>query len=157
MTGAELMKVPHPTLLPPRGMLIAFGLQIPLAILGWPWLPSFLHILAGCLLLITGGILNLWASGRFTKHEVGICPFSHVPHLVEDGPYRFSRNPMYLGMVFLVAGVSLLTACPWNLWTAFVFAIWLQLRFILPEEQFLTRIFGEAYRTYAKGRGRWLG
>jgi len=137
-------------------MLIAFVLQIPLAIHGWPWRPSVIQILCGGLLLAAGSVLNLWASGRFTQHDVGICPFSHVPRLVEDGPYRFSRNPMYLGMVFLVAGTSLLTACPWNLWTAIVYAIWLHLRFILPEERFLAGLFGEAYAAYARGRGRWF-
>jgi protein-S-isoprenylcysteine O-methyltransferase Ste14 len=63
---------------------------------------------------------------------------------------------MYLGMVLLVAGASLLTACPWNLWTALGFAVWLQVRFILPEERFLGGLFGERYAAYMLGRGRWF-
>lgn len=148
--------IPHPALLPPRGMLIAFGLQVPLAVLGWPWRPALSQILGGGFLLAAGAILNLWASESFKRHEVGICPFSPVPRLIEGGPYRFSRNPMYLGMVLLVAGTSLLTACPWNLWTVAVFALWLQIRFILPEERFLGARFGEAYAAYLRGRGRWF-
>lgn len=137
-------------------MLIAFGLQAPLAALSWPWRPSLGQGLLGGLLLIAGSILNLWASGLFTKHEAGICPFSPVSRLIEDGPYRFSRNPMYLGMVFLVAGTGLLMACPWNLWTALAYAIWLQVKFILPEERFLAGLLGEAYAAYRQGRGRWF-
>jgi protein-S-isoprenylcysteine O-methyltransferase Ste14 len=157
MTEAEVESpIPHPTLLPPRGMLVAFGLQVPLAILSWPWRPSIIQLVLGGILLIAGSILNLWASGSFTRHDVGICPFSRVPRLVADGPYHFSRNPMYLGMVFLVAGTSLLAACPWNLWTALAFAIWLHFRFILPEERFLAGLFGGAYATYVQGRGRWF-
>jgi protein-S-isoprenylcysteine O-methyltransferase Ste14 len=124
---------------------------------GEPWRPSLTLALIGGLLLVAGSALNLWASGRFTKYQVRICPFSLVPRLIEDGPYRFTRNPMYLGMVFLVSGVSLLMACPWNLWTALAYAIWLHIRFILPEERFLGGLFGEAYTAYAKKRGRWLG
>jgi protein-S-isoprenylcysteine O-methyltransferase Ste14 len=137
-------------------MLIAFGLQVPLAALSWPWRPPLGLGLLGGLLLMTGASLNLWASGLFSKREVGICPFSPVPRLIEDGPYRFSRNPMYLGMVLLVAGTCLLTGCPWNLWTALVYAIWLQLRFILPEERFLGGLFGDAFAAYSRGRGRWF-
>lgn len=111
---------------------------------------------SGALLVLAGSALNLWASESFKRHEVGICPFSPVPRLIKAGPYRLSRNPMYLGMVAIVAGTGLLTACPWNLWTALAFAVWLQVRFILPEERFLKGLFGEAYAIYAQRRGRWF-
>jgi protein-S-isoprenylcysteine O-methyltransferase Ste14 len=107
--------VPHPTLLPPRGMLIALGLQVPLAALTWPWRPSLGLALAGVSCLLAGSVLNLWAHRLFKRNDVGVCPFSRVPKLVEMGPYRFTRNPMYLGMVLILVAVSLLTASPWNL------------------------------------------
>ncbi len=157
MAGPDVkVSTQHPTLLPPKGMQIAFGLQVPLAILSWPWHPSLLQVLTGSLFLVAGSILNLWTHQLLTRHEVAVCPFGPVPRLVEAGPYRFSRNPMYFGMVLLVAGTSLFTGNPWNLWTALAYAIWLHRKFILPEEQFLGGRFGATYAAYCQGRGRWL-
>ena len=155
-SSEEAGQVPHPSILPPKGMLIALALQFPLAVLAWPWRPSANLALIGFLLLAMGAALNLWASGRFTKHEVGICPFSPAPRLVEDGPYRFTRNPMYLSLALVYLGVTALINSLWPL-LLFPPVIWIISTFVIArEEAYLERKFGATYLEYKKRVRRWL-
>jgi protein-S-isoprenylcysteine O-methyltransferase Ste14 len=104
-----------------------------------------------------GVVLNVWAERLFRKSGVGVCPFSPVPNLVITGPYRFTRNPMYLGMVLLSASWPLMMGLYWNLWPAAALAAWLHFRFVLPEEEFLRGRLGVSYLEYASRNPRWLG
>lgn len=78
-------------------------------------------------------------------------------HLVTDGVFRISRNPMYLGLTLLLTGWALLlgTASPWILPPLFV--IFISYWQIIPEEQALEKIFGEPYRAYRQRVARWIG
>src|SRR5215475_2391235 len=95
MTELTLKK---PRILPPKGLLIALGSQLPLVLGGFPLRPSTLEISVGAALLATGVLLNVWADRLFRRNDVGVCPFTHVFVLVDGGPYRITRNPMYLGL-----------------------------------------------------------
>jgi protein-S-isoprenylcysteine O-methyltransferase Ste14 len=108
-------------------------------------------------MLAAGVVLNVWAERLFRKSGVGVCPFSPVPTLVSEGPYRFTRNPMYLGMVLLSASWPLMMGLYWNLWAAAALAVWLHFRFVLPEEEFLRERLGVGYLEYASRNPRWLG
>lgn len=76
--------------------------------------------------------------------------------MVETGPFRFSRNPIYLGDGFLLGGVSLLLETAWPL--VFAPLIWALLRYgvIRQEEAHLEAKFGDAYRAYRARVRRWL-
>jgi len=76
--------------------------------------------------------------------------------LVQDGPYRFSRHPMYLGMAVLLIGVWLLlgTLTPAVVVPAFVCIM--ELRFIRAEEASMEQTFGADYRDYRKKVRRWI-
>lgn len=144
-------------LLPPRGLLVSILLQVPLAVRAWPVHPS-LGAAAGALALAaTGIVLNLDASARFKARAVGICPFSPAPVLVKDGSFRFTRNPMYLGLVLVSAAFAIVSGAPWNLVFPAIYAGWLHQAFILPEEAFLMERHGEAFLRYAACRSRWIG
>lgn len=146
----------RPALLPPRALLLALLCQAPLLFVSWPWRPGAITIYAGALLLVAGILVNVVAARVFRLRAVGICPFSATPALVEEGPYRFSRNPMYVGLVAVCAGATLVTGALPNLWVPVAYCIWLHHAYVLPEERFLREHFGAAWDRYAQRVPRWL-
>lgn len=143
--------------LPPRVLAMSLLAQIPLLAWSWPLHSGPLELLAGAALLLAGAVLNVWADDLFRKNGVGVCPFSDTPVVVAGGPYRWTRNPMYLGLVLISAGPAVLTGVYWNLASAAVLLLWLHFRFVLPEEMFLQDRLGAEYLTYASANPRWIG
>ncbi len=83
-------------------------------------------------------------------------PWKPTPHIEERGPFRLTRNPMYLQMLIVCIGVAVILMNWWVLVLTPV-AGWLLQRFaILPEEAYLERKFGEAYLAYKRRVRRWL-
>jgi protein-S-isoprenylcysteine O-methyltransferase Ste14 len=83
-------------------------------------------------------------------------PWKPSTALVTDGPYRYSRNPMYLGFTLAYIGVSLLTGAVWSLLLLPV-ALMVTQRFVIErEERYLAHKFGDAYREYVRRVRRWL-
>jgi protein-S-isoprenylcysteine O-methyltransferase Ste14 len=76
--------------------------------------------------------------------------------LVVSGPYRFSRNPMYLGLTLLYAGVAVMLGVVWALLFVIPLILYTQVRVIMPEERYLQRAFGDDYRAYSSHVRRWL-
>src|ERR1019366_9382102 len=140
---------PRSGLMPPKVLLLSVMLQIPLILWSWPLKPAEAPALAGAAMLAAGVVLNVRAERLFLKSGVGVCPFSPAPYLVNTGPYRLTRNPMYLGMVLLSASVPLITGLYWNLWATATWGVWLLLGFVLPEEEFLGDRLGVCYLEYA--------
>ncbi len=83
-------------------------------------------------------------------------PDRAVSSLVTNGPFRFSRNPIYVGNVALVAGLGLVLAAPAILLLAPVMAVALKRLAIEPEERHLARRFGRDYEAYVARTRRWL-
>ncbi len=92
----------------------------------------------------------------FLGHRTTIIPHRTSSALVTSGPYRFTRNPMYLSLVVLYSGVALWTS------TLVAFALlplpaWIVNRFVIPmEEAQLRKSFGAAFDKYCQGVRRWL-
>lgn len=105
--SAETSSARRRTLLPPRGFLLALLAQVPLIAGRWPLQPHSLEVVAGAALIALGVLLNVWAERLFRWGATGVCPFSPATVLVKRGPFRLSRNPMYLGLVAISAGVTL--------------------------------------------------
>ena len=114
----------------------------------WNWL-GLVPLLAGIALSVTGARL-------FARLGTGIKPFSPATHLVTTGPYRFTRNPMYLGLVMSLIGVAAMlgTLTPWLVVPAF--AWWIGRRFIAQEETMLEERFGEEYVKFKARVRRWI-
>ena len=144
------------SILPPRGLLLALVAEAPLVAAHWPLAPGLVEAISGGALVVAGAALNVWSVRLFERKSVGVCPFSFAPALVTAGPFALSRNPMYVGLVALSAGVTLLTGVLANLWISVAFAIWLHHAYVLPEERFLRDRFGAAYDEYAKHVPRWV-
>lgn len=148
--------------LPPRdlpplwllaGILTMLGLHVgaPVAVvLQRPW------TLLGWLVQALAIWLMLRGLRRFLRAKTGVRPLSPVSQLVVDGPYRWTRNPMYLGLVGVTAGIALClgTLSPWLVPPA-LFLV-LDRRFVRREERFLRACLGPSYDAYCARVRRWL-
>ena len=110
----------------------------------------------GAVLVLLGLGIVAVSARAFHKVDTGIVPFDEATALVTGGFYRFSRNPMYLGMVFLLLGAAILFGTVGSL-LPIPFFIWLiRNQFIVGEERFLEEAFGEQYLDFKKQVRRWL-
>jgi protein-S-isoprenylcysteine O-methyltransferase Ste14 len=112
---------------------------------------------AGIALAAAGLAALLWCVRDF--HVVGkgtLAPWAPPRRLVVVGLYRFVRNPMYLAVLALVAGIAWWRASPRTGAYALVLAYAFHLRVVLGEERSLQRTFGDEWRAYARGVRRWL-
>lgn len=148
---------PRGPLFPPVYMLAALLLMAVLHFYFPLWqFDAPFHRHAGIALGALFIALIVWAAFLFHRAKTGIVPFTPATFLVAGGPYRFTRNPMYLGMagVLLGAAVFLGTLTPFFVVPAFVALI--NERFILAEEAMLEEAFGSAYLDYKARVHRWL-
>ena len=100
---------------------------------------------------------NGWALWLFARHATGLLPGQVTRAMIETGPFRLSRNPLYVGLLGLYVAVALLAPTFWGLVlfpAAVVLVLW---GAILPEERFLRARFGAPYDEYARRVPRWLG
>ncbi len=96
------------------------------------------------------------AARLFDRRGTTIKPFEESAALVVDGPFAYSRNPMYSGMVFVLFGVGMLlgTLTPFAIVPVFVWLV--EARFIAVEEAALSSRFGGRYAEYKKVVRRWF-
>jgi protein-S-isoprenylcysteine O-methyltransferase Ste14 len=144
-------------LLPPAYLLMAMIFMVSLNLLlpvkrliFYPWL------LLGIAPLSLGVVINLLADQSLKRNETTVKPFEQSSALVTDGVYRFSRHPMYLGMILILVGVALLlgSLTPW-IFVAVV-AVLFDAVFIRAEESMMENAFGKAYEDYKDKVRRWI-
>jgi|SRR5579863_2501087 len=125
--------------------------------LGWPRVPGLPIVPLGIAVVIAGLILPVWAIFLFRREDTEVSPTSSTNRsLIAAGPYRFSRNPMYLGLVTLTFGIAIWMGT-WPMLivpvAVFVTANWVHIPF---EEVKMRRQFGPAYDDYVGRVRRWL-
>jgi protein-S-isoprenylcysteine O-methyltransferase Ste14 len=135
------------------GFLVGVALEVAFPIDGLPLaLAIGGALVAGGLWLALDGAAMLF----FRRAGTSMVPFNPTTALVTTGPYRFSRNPMYLGMAFLYIALALAFGVIWSLIVLpFVIAAVDQLVISL-EEGYLVRKFGQPYCDYMARVRRWL-
>lgn len=143
--------------LPPTYFLAAVALTVALHFL-FP-VATFIPLtwrFAGLLPIAAGIALNLAADRQFERRNTTVKPFQESSALVTDGVFRWSRNPMYLGMVLIVSGIAIIegSVSPWIVVAAL--AVLLDRIFILREEKMLQEAFGTVFQQYKKRIRRWL-
>ena len=110
----------------------------------------------GWALVLLFAVWNGWSLWLFSKHRTGLLPGQETNAMIEEGPYRVSRNPLYVGLLALYLGLALLAPSVWAL-VLFPAAVGLVLwGAILPEERFLRERFGAPYDDYCRRVRRWL-
>jgi len=114
----------------------------------WTWL--------GLLPFVVGGALTVRAAALFDRLGTPVKPFERSTRLVLEGPYRYTRNPMYLGMVVVLSGVAIRLGTLSPFVVPLLFAHFIQTRFIVHEEAMMERLFGTEYLAFKTRVRRWL-
>ena len=118
---------------------------------------SYQTVLSG-LVVVVGFGCALPSFRLFAKNKTTISPFtpSETTALVTSGMYRYSRNPMYLGLVLLTIAATIFFGTWLGIVIVVAFIFLLNLLQIIPEEEALLDIFGEEYIEYKKKVRRWI-
>jgi protein-S-isoprenylcysteine O-methyltransferase Ste14 len=112
--------------------------------------------LAGGLLVVAFVLWNGWTLQVMASHRTSILPGGSTTVLLQAGPFRLSRNPLYLGLIALDVGLSLLVPSFWALVLVPVGVAALFWGAIRPEERYLSAKFGVDYEAYCARVRRWL-
>lgn len=107
-------------------------------------------------LALLGLAIGLPANARFTRAGTDVKPWKTTSAIVREGAFRFTRNPMYLGMALLYLGLALGLASVSALVLFPVLLVVIQTQVIAREERYLDAKFGEEYRSYKAAVRRWL-
>jgi protein-S-isoprenylcysteine O-methyltransferase Ste14 len=121
-------------------------------------LPARLETVAALMFLGLGAGSILAASWSFRRHKTTIDPRrpTRSTDLVTTGLYRFTRNPIYLGMLFLLIAWAFRLSSPSSLVVIPLFVLYLNRYQIVPEERALEGIFGDAFEEYCRRTRRWI-
>ena len=95
---------------------------------------------------------------KFIKSKTTVNPveFKNVEKLVTSGIYKYSRNPMYLGMIMIIISTTVYYLNFYSLLTPFIFYFWINRFQIKREEVFLEEKFGQEYLSYKTKTRRWI-
>ena len=137
------------------GLLLGVACQYLVAPAPVP-VPRAISAGGGLLLLMAG--LGLVASARilFMRTGQNPVPWKPSPTLILKGPYRFTRNPMYLGITLFELGLGLAVNNLWISLFAVPALVTVHLIAVLPEERYLAEKFGESYKAYLAQVRRYL-
>jgi len=147
-----MLKIPPPLLVLVLAISNYFSSKkIDLILIPNQKLISFIILLIGVLILITPIF-------KFIKSKTTIDPikFKKVNKLITSGIYKYSRNPMYLGLLMIVTSTSIFYLNIFSIITPIIFYFWINRFQIKREEIFLTEKFGNDYILYMSKTRRWI-
>lgn len=145
------------TLRPPR---IAAALMLIAGILYWT--VPVLHLtfwsspLVGSIFAGAGFVVMLWAWAEFRRFNNPICPTARAATMIRSGPFRVTRNPMYLGMLLMLLSPSIWLGSPFLLLPALAFFGIMSFIFIPYEESRMELQFQDGYKGYRTEVRRWV-
>ena len=132
-------------------------IYLPLEIAGDQGIGSGLSIAAAVVLLALGVSIYAWCVWDFASFGRGTpAPIDAPSRLVVRGLYRYSRNPMYVGVLAVILGQAALFEAPRILLWGLAVSVCFYLFVLLYEEPHLARVFGASYQEYRSRVGRWL-
>ncbi len=138
------------------GVLVVGWLADRLYPLPWPGLNDLPARLVGYGLGAAGIALVVWSIVTLYRAGTTVRPDQRAERLVTDGPFRWRRNPIYMGDVLILLGLAELTHNVWFAILTPVFALAVFWLAILPEERHLEERFGQAYLDYKERTRRWF-
>ncbi len=110
----------------------------------------------GWALIDAGTVFLLWTAWLMFWRKTTLNPYGKPQRLLSEGPFRVSRNPLYIGMLIMYVGGGLLWGNVWFFLLMPLLVAWLQFGIIRHEEQLLRKHFGEDYIEYCRKVRRWL-
>ncbi len=156
--GGDVMKRPPP--LPPLLLVLLLGVltrTLAHAAPAWRWDWAYPPTTAGVAACI-GLAFNVWPKFAFQRARTTVNPLrpDAASQVVTDGPYRFTRNPMYVGHALLLAGWAIGLAHPLAFIGPLAYIVWIDRLQIPAEEAALAARFPAAFADYARRVRRWL-
>src|SRR5262247_356227 len=147
----------HVLILPPLlyGMAFVIGLLLHLAFPAHI-LPKTLARGIGVVCVLMSLPLALATLRVLSRAHTPVDPMKPTTALVTEGPFRYSRNPIYVALTLLYLGVAFLVNALWILLLVVPVLLVIRYGVIAREEAYLTRKFGDAYRQYTAQVRRWL-
>jgi protein-S-isoprenylcysteine O-methyltransferase Ste14 len=122
-----------------------------------PFLPADLPAgWLGAMVFVLALALLAWAIVTVTRAGSNVPTYQPTISIVESGPYRFTRNPIYLGMVLGLIGLAIAFDDLWLLLMVVPFALVIRYGVVAREEAYLERKFADVYRGYRSRVRRWL-
>jgi len=156
MTDAASVRFP-----PPVAAIVA----ILIGVLLGRFLPLFPDIpipsparywIGAAIIALAIAVLGAWPIRLFNQTKQDVTPWSSTPEIIVAGPYRFTRNPMYLMMLLICLGVAILLANYWLVLLTPALAVVLYVIAIRHEEAYLADKFGDSYARYQQRVRRWI-
>ena len=124
---------------------------VPVAECDSPW-----AIGTGAVLLAAGLAITISSAQRFRRAGTPLRPFEESTAVVTSGLFRYTRNPMYLGMVVGQIGIASMLGSVTSPAPILVFVLIIHNLFIVHEERFMEGLFGEEYLAYKSAVRRWI-
>ena len=146
-----------PPLVPVLTILIGYGIEKVFPLIAASTVSSAVRIgVGGSIVAISVAWLGVWPIVLFRRSGQDPKPWTATPGLLIEGPYKFTRNPMYLMMVLVCQGVGVILASAWVLLVSWLCGWVIYLTAIRHEEAYLEHKFGDSYRRYKKQVRRWV-
>ncbi len=145
--------VAKPPLIYGAGLLMGLALDsiFPIAVL-----PDMAQYVAGLVLIGAGILIAISVLRRFKRAVTNLDVRKPTTAIVTTGPFRYSRNPAYVALSLLYAGIGIAADSPWVLGLLIPVLVVMHFGVILREERYLERKFGEDYLRYKHSVRRWL-
>ena len=146
------------TKFPPPLVALTFGFLINYTKNIFPKIEVKNEFIFGSFMIISGLIIILSAIILFKKYQTTITPLnpSKATKLITDGIYKFSRNPMYLGLLLVLLGISIILNLTGGFFLIPLFILYLNLFQIIPEENAMVDLFKDEFLEYKKNVRRWI-
>jgi protein-S-isoprenylcysteine O-methyltransferase Ste14 len=122
----------------------------------WNLMPGPWIRIAGAPLILAGGFVASWGRKAMLRAGTNIFPGKPTLAIVTDGPYRYTRNPLYLGNLIVYAGLALVFNSIWLLLFMVPMILIIEWGIIRREERYLAAKFGDLYLNYKATVRRWM-
>ncbi len=148
--------VAPPPLIYAVGLAIGFLLHRLLPVKAFPRSSRAFTLTLGSIFVGLGPTITIVGFRQMQNANTNINPTQPATTIVTEGPFRFTRNPLYLGFTLFYAGMSLLVNSLWMLLLLPTIILLMTVGVIKREERYLERKFGEQYLSYKQHVRRWL-
>ena len=146
------------TKIPPPLVALTFGFLVNYTKTKFPKIEIELGDVIGSFMIIIGLLIILSAIILFKKYKTTITPLnpSNATKLIVHGIYKFSRNPMYLGLLLILSGISIIQNPIGGLLFVPLFILYLNHFQIIPEESAMLDLFKDDFLKYKENVRRWI-